>query len=388
MPSPSARPSAVAPRYGDASLIDIMPGVLAALGVAGAADPLGLAARLHGVRRVAVLLVDGFGYHQLDAVAGVGPTIADICAGRIGHLQKLTTGFPSTTPVSLAGLTTGVPPGQHGIVGFTTRVPGTARVLNHIQWGDDPKPAEWQPVPTVFERAEAAGVSALVVSRSAYAGSGLTVATHRGAAYRGGDDIEPLVNEMITALADGTGPSIVFGYHPDLDHAGHVHGLGSDAWLDEARRVERLIARLAALLPADAALLITADHGQLNVPAQTRFDLDRDARLRAGVEIVAGEPRVRYLHTAPGAAADVRATWTGVLGDAAWVMSRSEAVDTGWYGPVAPAHLDRLGDVIVVCRDDYAVMASVADPRESRLVAMHGSVTAAEMEIPLITIRW
>jgi hypothetical protein len=181
---------------------------------------------------------------------------------------------------------------------------------------------------------------------------------------------------------------MVFGYHPELDHAGHVHGVGSEEWLDAARRVERLIARLAALLPSDAALLVTADHGQFNVPVETRFDLDRDPRLRDGVVLVAGEPRVRYLHTVPGAAADVQATWTGVVGDAAWVMSRAEAVATGWYGEVAPEHLDRLGDVIVVCRDDSAIMASVIEPRESRLVAMHGSVTAVEMEIPLITIRW
>ena len=123
---------------------------------------------------------------------------------------------------------------------------------------------------------------------------------------------------------------------------------------------------MAALLPADAALLVTADHGQLNVPVEKRFDLDRDPRLRAGVEIVAGESRVRYLHTEPGAAADVRATWIGVLGDAAWVMSREEAVATGWYGEVAPAHLDRLGDVIVVCREDYSIMATVGRAARSR----------------------
>ena len=220
-------PMAVRPRYGESSLTDLMPGVLATLGVPGAADPLGLATRLDGVRRVAVLLVDGLGYHQMDAVAEVAPTFADIHAGRIGELAQLTTGFPSTTPVSLAGLTTGVTPGQHGIVGFNTRVPGTDRVLNHIQWRDDPKPGEWQPVPTVFERATAAGIRASVVSRSAYAGSGLTEATDRGADYRFGDDVEPLANEMIKSITVDDGPAMVFGYHPDLDHAG-TRATGSD----------------------------------------------------------------------------------------------------------------------------------------------------------------
>jgi hypothetical protein len=383
-----ALPGSVAPRYGDASIVDIMPGALATLGVTGGADPLGLATRLDGVRRIAVLLVDGLGYHQLDAVAEVAPTIADIRAGRIGHLAKITAGFPSTTPVSLAGLTTGEPPGTHGILGFTLRVPGSTRVLNHIRWADDPPPAVWQPVPTVFETARAAGIATTVVSRTAFAGSGLTVAVYRGAHYRGADDIDSLADAMIEALSAGAGPALVYGYHPSLDTAGHAGGVGSERWLTEARRLERLVAHLASRLPADAALLITADHGQLNVPDDARFDLDGDPRLRAGVEIVAGEPRVRNLHTTPGATSDVLATWTGVLGDAAWVMSRDEAVATGLYGVVSPAHRDRLGDVVVVCRDHYAVIASSTETRENRMIGMHASTTPAEMEIPLITLRW
>jgi hypothetical protein len=386
------------PRYGAASIIDIMPSVLAALTGSGSEtgsetgggfdDPLGFGVKHAGLRRAIVLLVDGLGFHQLGTLGEASPTIADFASGRFGAIDRLTSGFPSTTPVSLAGLTTGTVPGAHGILGFSLRVPGQDRVLNHIKWQDDPAPSTWQPVPTVFERARAAGVTVRVVSRPQFEGSGLTTAVYRGADYIGATGIEPLADALIDALGEPGGPTLVYGYHPDLDHAGHAYGPGSDQWFDEVRRLERLIARLAARLPADAALFITADHGQFTVPPDSRFDLDLDQRLRDGVAIVAGEPRVRNLHVVPGAAGDVIEAWRGILGDAALVMSRAEAVATGWYGDVAPAHLDRLGDVVIACLGRHVVVESLSETPESGLVGYHGSITAVEMEIPLITLRW
>jgi len=103
---------------------------------------------------------------------------------------------------------------------------------------------------------------------------------------------------------------------------------------------------------------------------------------------VAGEPRVRYLHTDPGARDDVVATWRALLGEAAWVTTRDEAVAAGWFGPVPEAHLQRVGDVVVACRDTHVVLATKTDRAiVAGLVAYHGSATAAEMMIPLLLVR-
>ena len=375
----------VAPRYGGGSLADVLPSALAVLGVRGAVDLLGLGPRLTGVRRIAVLLVDGLGWYQLPTAAPYAPTLTGLAA-TVG--TTLTSGFPSTTPTSLVTLGAGVPPGAHGVLGFKVRVPDTDRVLSHIEWTGDPEPLRWQPVPTQYERARAAGVAVTVVSRPEYGGSGLTLAANRGGDYRGASDVDALAGQMLAALAAGTGPTLVSGYHPDLDRHGHLSGVDSAPWRLAAAEVDRLLARLVDELPPDAALLVTADHGQLNVPQAHRFDLDTDPQLRAGVRVVAGEPRVRYLHVEPGAAADVVAAWSAVLGDAARVMERAEAVATGWFGPVPEEHLRRIGDVVVVCRGTYAVVATRSEkPIESRLVAYHGSDTAAEMTIPLLVVR-
>lgn len=382
-----AGPPVLRPAYGTGSLADLLPSVLAALGVSGAVDRLGLTQRLSGVRRVAVLLIDGLGHDLLPAAAPVAPTLADALAGRLGTLRPLTSGFPSTTPTSLTTLGTGAVPGAHGVVGFTVKVPGTDRVLNHIEWRADPDPARWQPLPTQFQRAAAAGVAVRVVSRPQYAGSGLTISAYDGAAYLPATDVETLATRLLAALTDADPPVLAYGYHPDLDATGHDRGLDSPAWRRAAAEVDRLLARLVDGLPADSALVVTADHGQVDVPQWARFDLGADPRLRSGVALVAGEPRVRYLHTVPGAVADVCATWRGVLGPAAWVGTREEAVAEGWFGPVSAAHLPRLGDVVVVCHDRYAVFASGYEPdRLSQLVALHGSWTPAEMRVPLLIV--
>lgn len=375
----------VLPRYGTASLADLMPSAAAALGLPGP-DPLGLAAPLDGVRRLAVLLVDGLGWHQLPVAAPHGPTLADLAVAPTA--RELTAGFPSTTPTSLVTIGTGAAPGAHGVVGFCLNVPGTDRVLNHIEWTADPDPRQWQPVEPLYARLGAAGIVTTVVANPEFEGSGLTVAAYRGAGYRGARSVDELAAGMLAALR-GSARALVYGYFGAVDRAGHHHGVDSVQWRAAVTDVDRLVRMVAEGLPADAALLVTADHGQLNVPSDRRFDLGTDPRLRAGVAVVAGEARVRYLHVVPGARDDVLAAWREVLGPAAWVATREEMVAAGWYGGhVPPEHLARIGDVVAVCGDDHVVLASGLDPPiVSRFVGFHGSYTPVEMSVPLLVAR-
>jgi Type I phosphodiesterase / nucleotide pyrophosphatase len=365
------------------SICDILPAAAALLGVPGAPDRLGLTGSLGAVDRVAVVLVDGLGWHLLPDLAGSAPLLASVLAGTAGRLTRLDCTFPSTTPTSLVSLGTGAQPGEHGILGFTLNVPGTDRVLNHIRWRDDPPHEAWQPLPTWFGRLQDAGISARAVLPAQFLGSGLTDAAYRGAEFR---PVEP-TDDNARRVADElrAAPGLVFGYTAALDTAAHVFGVGSPQWHAAAATVDTLLARLVEALPANAALLVTADHGGLNVPQDARIDCDADPDLRAGVRVIAGEPRVRYLHTEAGAARDVQAAWGDVLGALAQVYSREQAVATGMFGPVSPDNLARIGDVVVVCTGDAAILASEHEPPEAaKLVGFHGGATEAETAIPLI----
>ncbi|HTM85453.1 MAG TPA: alkaline phosphatase family protein, partial [Mycobacterium sp.] len=289
------------------SICDILPSAAALLGAPDGVDTLGLTDQTGAARRVVVLLVDGMGTELLPVMAPEAPTLAAVLAGQLGCLQRLECTFPSTTPTSLVSLGTGVLPGQHGVLGFTLNVPGTDRVLVHIFWSDDPPPTRWQPVPTWFTRLNRAGIGARAVLPEPFIGSGLTTAAYGGAIFRGTSPQADYATELLDEI--GAGPGLIFGYTNVLDTAAHLYGIGSPQWLTAAGQVEALLMRLVGELPGETVLLVTADHGGLNVPDDARIDLDADPALRAGVRVVAGEPRVRYLHTEPGATADVLAAW-------------------------------------------------------------------------------
>jgi Type I phosphodiesterase / nucleotide pyrophosphatase len=385
-PDDPLRPASPRLRSPRGSICDVMPAAAALLSVPGATDTLGVTEGVGDVRRVVVVLVDGMGWHLLPALAADAPLLASVLAGDAGRLSELACTFPSTTPTSLASLCTGVTPGEHGILGFTVKLPDSDRVLNHIFWRGDPPAAQWQPVPTWFERLQQAGVEARAVLPAAFLGSGLTEATCRGAqlhAANHDDDYAQLVVDQLHSA-----PGLVYAYIADLDTAAHLFGIDSPEWHAAAVRVDALLTRLVEALPPDAALLITADHGGLNVPAHKRIDLDADPRLSAGVRAVAGDPRVRYLHTEPGAASDVVATWSELLTGQAEVRSRGDAVAAGLFGPVRPGHLPRIGDVVVTCIGDTAVLATDHEPPEvAHLVGFHGAAGAVEMAIPLISFH-
>jgi hypothetical protein len=103
----------------------------------------------------------------------------------------------------------------------------------------------------------------------------------------------------------------------------------------------------------------------------------------AGLDALAGEGRFRQLYVDREPVPAVAARWADRLGDKAWVLTRDEAIEAGWFGAVDPDLVERWGHVLVAMRTDWAVMTRQF-PRELSLVGMHGSLTAAEMAVPLL----
>ncbi len=370
--------------YGRSSLSDVLPSALAALGVAGEPNVLGI----EPAECVVVLLVDGLGWQLLREHARHAPFLSSLAA------RPLTAGFPTTTAVSISSLGTGVAPGQHGITGYTTRVDGSAEPANWLTWrgafsgadltGTQP-PEQVQPVPTSFERAERAGVSASVVSSPLFRDSGLTRAALRGARYNRAFTAADTATEVATAAKARGG--LIYCYIADLDLIGHVHGCRSEAWLAQLELIDHGARLLADRLPPHARLLVTADHGMLDVPEAAKVDYDAEPLLKQGVDLIAGEARVRYLYAADEELDAVRARWAEVLGDRVALLSRDEAIACGWFGPtVSEQARRRIGDLIAVAvSDEVAVVRRKAESRSAGLVGHHGALTGAELLVPLLS---
>jgi Type I phosphodiesterase / nucleotide pyrophosphatase len=374
------------PRYGTASLADVMPSVLAAL-EAGGDDRLGLA----NSARFVVMLVDGMGLVGLRRFAAAAPYLSSMAC------TELTAGFPSTTVTSLASLSTGVPAGRHAMTGYTTYVPEVDAAVNWLAWRavgqkedlrDRLVPEVVQPERTVWQKAADAGVSVAIVSSRDFEGTGLTRAVFRGGGYHGvttgGDAVA-----MAAAAADRGHRSLVYAYVSELDFVGHVRGPDSDAWAAQLSLVDRHVELLAARLPAGTTLIVTADHGMAAMSQDDAVDVDAEGSpLRQGVRVLAGEPRMRHVHAAPGAAADVLAAWQSVLGERAWVLSGDEAVRIGLFGPVVtPVARARIGDVLAIARDGLGVVQRRRESLLSALPGHHGALTDAELLVPLLVAQ-
>lgn len=366
----------VIPGYGQNTLADLSQSVLASLGVPGASNVLGLPQ----VSRVCLLVVDGLGWELLRSHRSAAPFLSGLAETGCW----LTAGFPATTVTSLGTLGTALPPGQHGLLGYQVRVPPTGRLLNALRWDKDVDPIEWQPGTTIFERAAAAGLGAFRIASGAFRQTGLSVATMRGADYRSAETPGALVARAAEALAEQP-RAFAMVYTGELDATGHAWGCKSAAWRYQLGHVDRLAEQLAGALPGGTALHVTADHGMVDVAPDSRTDADAEPGLGEGVAVLGGEPRARHIYSRPGAAADVLAAWRDTLGDSAWIVSRAEAIAAGWFGPVDPRLADRIGDVVAAARGDSAVVATVREPRESALVGMHGSLTAGDQKVPLVS---
>jgi hypothetical protein len=361
-------------------LADVVPSVLAAMGVAGFDRRIDLLS----MHAACVLLIDGLGAELLDAHAADAPVLAGL------NGRRLQAGFPSTTAAGLAALGTGCRSGEHGVVGLSFRLPG-AGLINALRWrphpwGDDlrdeARPEDVQPMPTAFERATSAGVAVSIVCGAEYTGSGLTRAVLRGGRYVGVQRLGDLAACVRAALADG---GFCYGYHGDLDLVGHLYGPGSEAWRMQLRQVDRLVESVMEGLPPGGLLAVVADHGMVAVEPADAVDADGSEPLLDGVQAIGGEPRARHVYAADGAAADVLAAWRETLAERAWVASRDEAIAAGWFGErVGDEVRFRIGDVVAAARGSAAVVRRSVEPLESSLIGHHGSLTSAEQRVPLL----
>jgi len=357
------------PDYGGACVDAVVPAIL---GRRRAAPPW-LPEPAVQAAQVVLLVLDGLGWDQLTARADLAPTLTAMAGGPI------TTVAPSTTATALTSLTTGSAPAAHGVVGYRVRVAGT-EVLNILRWrtirGEDAR--EIVP-PETFQVLEPfAGTKPPVVTRAEFAGSGFTRAHLAGVEFRGWRVTSTMVASVGALLADRA--PFVYAYYDGVDKVAHEFGLGSlyDA---EVIAADRLVADVIDVLPPGAALVVVADHGQVDV-GDGVVALEREVSELTG--LLSGEGRFRWLHARPGCRDRLADAARRCHGDQAWVRTREEAEADGWFGGgLAPEIAGRLGDVVLAAREPLAFL-DTADTGAIRLRSRHGSLTREEMLVPLL----
>lgn len=368
--TPSTVDGPIVPDYAGPNVRGIVPALLGP-GAWDSSLPGWFPDLVRGADQVVLLVLDGLGWDQLCERADVAPTIAGLDGGPIMTVA------PTTTATALASIATGLTPGEHGLIGY--RMAMGSEVLNVLRWAVDGEdrsrslpPERIQPYPGFL------GERVPIVSPIELCGS-----TFSRAHLRGGEPVGwRAPSSMAVEIRDqlDAGERFVYAYYGGVDKIAHERGFGPfyDA---ELRASDRLVADVLEMLPAGAALLLTADHGQVQVgdnivrPSESLLSL---------VALQSGEGRFRWLHARPGALDELVAAATDEFADTGWVVTRTQMLDERWFGPsVSGPVANRLGDVALVAREPV----SYYDPDDGgpfELVCRHGSLTSAEVYVPLV----
>jgi hypothetical protein len=371
-PPASAAPSPVLPTYGGPCLT----GLVGALLDHGRDEPpTWLPEPARAVTQVVLLVLDGLGWEQLLDRPHLAPTMRELDGGPI------TSVVPTTTATALTSITTGLVPADHGVVGYRVHV-GEGEVMNVLRWRTEAGDARTKVRPTVFQPSPAfAGRRVPVVTRAEFVSTGFTAAHLAGSPIRGWRMPSTLPVEVARLLAEGE--RLVYAYYDGIDKVAHEWGLHAH-YEAEVAAADHLVAEVLAVLPAGAALLVTSDHGQVDVGDDT---ITLSPEIMADVAFLSGEGRFRWLHARPGTVDRLAERATAEYGHVAWVRTRQQVLAEGWLGGMpVPEVEQRLGDVAVVAHAPVAFL-DPADTGEVSLVSRHGSLTSAEMLVPLLARR-
>jgi predicted AlkP superfamily pyrophosphatase or phosphodiesterase len=343
--------------------------------VSGEKNSLGLAKK----RSVCVILIDGLGSTNLkDAGAHAGflnskPSIPASCF------------FPATTSTSIVSFATGKPPWETGFIGYQIfdRAAGVRRnLLNGWESSEDAK--AFQSLQTVSEKAVDLSIEFHTVAPSAYRDSGFTAATMRGSEFHGTKSIEERFDKAKALLADGK-EKIVYLYIPELDQIAHAQGWKSQAWLNQLEDVDGYIAKLTSDLRKTSGIIVTADHGIVDVPHSSHIYLDeylnQDELLDVG-----GDTRALFIYLKNQEA--IEATLVQLeadLGDSCYLVNPRMLIEAGYWQENRDPHL--VPDIVVMAKKEFALYhRGFAKKKSLEMIGHHGSISQQEMSIPLIVL--
>jgi predicted AlkP superfamily pyrophosphatase or phosphodiesterase len=355
----------VIPDYGGACLSNLVPALI------GHQDPPGwLPREAADAERLVLIALDGLGWEQFQARLHLAPTLAEMTA------VPMCTVLPTTTATALTSLTTGTTPGEHGIIGYRMHLQG--EVLNVLRWSTGSGDARKTIPPNSIQRhLPFLGHRPPICTRAEFSQTGFTLAHLDGVRFNGWRMPSTLVTEL-TRLAKAE--PFVYGYYDGIDKVSHEYGL-REHYDAELCAADRLVGDVLSSVPAGTVVVVTSDHGQVDVGENL---VALHPEVQSHVTMQSGEGRFRWLHARPGRARALLEAARGAHGDVAWVHSRDELVEGGWFGPtVRPEAAARLGDVALVAAADVAFVEP-SDTGPYHLIGRHGSATSAELMVPLL----
>jgi hypothetical protein len=320
--------------------------------------------------------------------------------GRMAH--PITSVFPTTTVSALTSLSTGVPPGRHGLVGplqYLPRFDLTADILRMTR-ADRPGLEElvtpgWSPsqvsgVPPMFRR----GVGGAALSRRKFEGTGFNRVLYDGTEFIGYTTASDLAHLLGEVLRRPEPPPVVMVYWDELDTVHHLRGPSAALFDFEAGRLAHLLAHVADATDVHrrqtTRVFVTADHGQVPVDPSRQIHVDRLPDVANEMaRPLAGDRRAGYFTARWGRRDALEAALRRHMPKGTRILPMSEAVAGGLFGPPPfhPELVERLGDLLVLVPIPYGLLSPRlrVESRTPEFLGSHSGLDPEELMVPLVT---
>lgn len=345
--------------------------------IQGKDNPLALPKK----KKIAAVLVDGMGAEQIIARQGHAKFLAD----RVAAKQTAFSAFPATTSSNIGSFATGLLPGKHGLVGHQVLDRTNQIRINLLTgWTADTDPLVWQPFPTISEISKTAGVPCYVIAASEYEKTGYTNATMRDAKFIAAESIADRFGQMLEVMR-APGEALIYLYVPELDKYGHRNGWQSAGWAALLEEINHEIKSAAGVLPADSAMLVTADHGMVDTTEQDHVLLDN--YFDSSLEWFGGDTRAGFVYLNDVAGIEPLLKRLDSLSNLLSAHATKDLITAGYFGEVGELASARLPELVLLAKGKSVMFHSEYSKKKSfEMVAHHGSVSSAELRIPLIRI--
>lgn len=342
-------------------------------------------------RNVVLVIIDGLGYNYL-ATRGKGSELASRLAGR------MTSVFPSTTASAITTTFTGRSPAEHGLTGWYTWFPEAGTIAAALPFkprGTEETLEQRGVSPTALYRGaplfDSLAADAYVVSYRPIVDSNYNRNYCGRSARLAYDDLAGFVSQTEAAVKSGDRRKFVYAYYPEFDTSSHRHGVSSAETATVFAQIDSAFADLLRRLRGtDTAVVLTADHGFIDCPAENALDLADCPELEPLLaRPLTGERRVAFCHVRPGKQAEFAARAAAWLDGKADVLPGHLPLEAGWFGngDLHPNIASRTGDFVLMMRDPYTVKDWLPGEPRHLHIGNHGGMSVDEMYIPLVVAR-
>ncbi len=383
------------PDYRGGSLVNLLSSIIGALG--GTSPHPRLQAldesTSKGIRRIAYLVLDGVGSPQLDRF---------LATGGGGHFfsrhprQRITTVFPSTTAAAVTTLSTGTTPAEHGVLSWHLHLhdlglvgavlPGTTLTGSPLARKDF-NLGRYLGLPSYLSsvRRHKRLLSFGTLGRSAYSNAGT-----RWNGYGAYRTLAGMERQTVRFAREG-GRGVAYVYWPMYDTLCHHEGVQARKTRLHLAEIDKTLGRLVrGLSGTGTLLLVTADHGVVDAPSPRRVELTAVPGLLDCLALLpAGDARQVSCFVRPARETRFREVVARHLAEAAVCITGEELLESGLLGPGDPhASLrNRVGDYVLLARDDYAFRVTPPHTKARIHKGNHGGLSSAEMYVPLYALR-